>query len=118
MNDFDLPYGAITTTADGNFYTVTSTGVPVPICNTSSAPQKIQGKMLTTKCEITQSLWEDSDKDAIKHKMIHGIVEEMIKSKCIEFTSLQAPNNDYVTITARVFVTSDDQVQLLRKAGY
>ena len=119
MNDFDLPYGAITTTADGTFYTVTNTGVPVPICNTSSVPpQKIQGKMIQVMEEVDLQIIESRDPKEIKMAMVTKIAEEMINSKMIEFTSEKDQLGLKVKVRARAFLTPDDQVRLLRKAGY
>lgn len=119
MNDYDLPYGSIATNVDGNYYTVTNTGTSVPICNTSSQPAStIQGKMISVIEQIDFTFWEARDPKEIKMAMVSKIAEELIASKMVEFTSENDPMNLKVKIRARLFVTPDDQVRLLRKAGY
>lgn len=119
MNDYDLPYDSITTTTDGSFYTVTNTGASVPISNTSyQPPPLIQGKMIQVVEEIDSQIMESRDPKQIKMSLVTKIAENMINSKMIEFTSEKDQMGLKVKIRARLFVTPDDQVRILRKAGY
>ena len=57
-------------------------------------------------------------KNQIKKMMITDMVEQMLKSDCIEFTMSQTnPVDQMVRVRARVFVTPDDKVRLLRENG-
>ncbi len=93
---------------------------PYPANNGSSMPpsQAIQGKML--KCEkiISQEQFQQLDKNGIKSAMIAEMVNVMLKDGCIEFTMQQTnPVDNMVRVRARVFVTPNDQIKLLRENG-
>lgn len=89
------------------------------IANTSSAPtQTIQGKMIQVMEEVDLQIIESRDPKEIKMAMVTKIAEEMINSKMIEFTSEKDQLGLKVKVRARAFLTPDDQVRLLRKAGY
>lgn len=104
---------------------VNSTAVPVPASASASANTAatynetlIQGKMFKASYVIDHFTWENSDKEAIKMKMIHEIVAELIKGGAVEFTSIVLPHEMKVRINARLFVTPNDQVRILREKGY
>ncbi len=90
--------------------------------NGSITPTKdyaIQGKMLRCERIISQEQFEKFPKSEIKKMMIADMVEEMLKADCIEFTMTQTqPHEDLVRVRARVYVTPNDQVKLLREKGY
>lgn len=89
------------------------------VANTSSPPPSIiAGKMISVVEEIDHQVWESRDPKQIKMAMVSKIAEQLITSKMVEFTSEQDPMNNKVKIRARLFVTPDDQVRILRKAGY
>lgn len=78
----------------------------------------IAGKMLSVVEEIDLQVWEAKDPKQIKMAMVSKIAEELINSKMVEFTSQQDPMGLKVKIRARLFAVPDDQVRILRKAGY
>jgi hypothetical protein len=87
--------------------------------NIPSQDKPIQGEMLTVRKMITPELWEDTPREEIKRQMLSLMVEEMMKSKHIEFTVTQDHSGmGTVRIAARIFVTPDSQVKLLRERGY
>ena len=88
--------------------------------NTSYTPKKypIQGEMLVVKQVITMEMWEQIPPEVIKKDMMSKLVEELMKSKHIEFTMTKDTlSHDMVRIAARIFVTPDSQVRLLRENG-
>lgn len=120
MNDWDDIY------AQGSTITSVSAGSgPVydtinTASNTSNitVTSTIQGKMLSIVQDIDISVWLTADPEEIKMAMVAKIAGELIKSKMIEFTREEDAMNLKMKIRARLFVTPDDQVRLLRKAGY
>ena len=53
--------------------------------------------------------------DLMKKRLCEALLQEMVKSKTIEFTSQMHPVESTTTYRARVYVTPDTQVRLLRK---
>ena len=79
----------------------------------------IQGKMFVAQSTISQYEFEQFPAGEIKRKMILQLAEVMLNQDCIEFTTMKEPNAmDQVKVRARVFVTPDSQVRLLREKGY
>lgn len=120
MNDWDnvatVGYGdafrtAMTTIINADVSTNANAAVTATVAT-------IKGKMFKASYEIDHFTWENSDKDAIKMKMIHEIVAELIKGGAIEFTSMALPHEMKVRINARLFVTPNAEVQILRKNGF
>lgn len=58
---------------------------------------------------------ENAAKDEIKKRLCQQLVEEMMKSKYIEFTSEHNKLTDIKIFRARIFATPDAQVRLLRQ---
>lgn len=92
---------------------------------TTSAQQQpfeykpIQGEMFTVRNKITMEMWEDIPHEQIKRQMLSLIVEELMKSKHIEFTMKKDnAERDTISVAARLFVVPDSQVRLLRENGY
>ena len=102
----------------GTSATITTNSNTYTIANTSSPPQKIQGKMIQVMEYVDLHIMESRDPKDIKMAMVTKIAEEMINSKMIEFTSEKDELGLKVKVRARAFLTPDDQVRLLRKAGY
>ena len=75
----------------------------------------IQGKMLTTTLKMSPYEAEQMDDIEIKNRLISLMVREIMDNNCIEFTKQQDFANDEVIIRARIFVTPNDDVQLIRK---
>lgn len=67
-----------------------------------------------TFADVDRFLTDEDFKDAIKEKMATALVKFMIEKKLIEFTKIQDPSNDSFKLHARCYVTSDDQVRILR----
>lgn len=97
---------------------------PVQVATSSNSipptqDKPIQGEMLTVRNTITLEMWENIPHDVIKQDMMRKLVEELMKSKHIEFTMMKdTSQRDEIKIAARVFVTPDSQVRLLRERGY
>lgn len=53
--------------------------------------------------------------DLMKRRLCEALLQEMVKSKTIEFTSQMDPVELVTTYRARIYVTPDTQVRLLRK---
>jgi len=85
--------------------------------NTKDYP--IGGKLVGTSLDITfadtdRFLTDEDFKDAIKGRMATALVKFMIENKLIEFTKIQDPTTGSFRLNARCYVTSDDQVKILR----
>jgi len=85
--------------------------------NTKDYP--IGGKLVGTSLDITfadvdRFLTDEDFKDAIKGRMATALVKFMIENKLIEFTKIQEPTTASFRLHARCYVTSDDQVRILR----
>ena len=87
--------------------------------------QIIQGEMLT--CNISIDDYEDEQgmrqvgvdwHQHMKKRLILQLVNEMMNSKHIEFTRQHDYHQNRTIYRARVFVTPDSQVRLLREKGY
>ena len=79
----------------------------------------IGGKLVGTSLEITfadtdRFLTDEDFKDAIKVKMAIALVKHMMENNLIEFTKIADPYSDSLRLHARCYVTSDDQVKILR----
>lgn len=126
MNDDDLSV-AIKSTFGERIWnppiTITDVNAASTVANTSAntsyqPPPLIQGKMIQVVEEIDSQIMESRDPKEIKMSLVTKIAENMINSKMIEFTSEKDQMGLKVKIRARLFVTPDDQVRILRKAGY
>ena len=89
--------------------TVPSIGVYAPNIET------IQGKMLTTTLKMSPYEAEQMDDIEIKNRLISLMVREIMDNKCIEFTKQQDYAKDEVIIRARIYVTPDTDVKLIRQ---
>ncbi len=99
-----------------------STIIPTDITMTSpilSAPKiidyTIQGKMLTASLTMSPYEAEQMDDLELKNRLITLMVREIMDNKCIEFTKQQDYAKDEVVIRARIYVTPDSDVKLIRK---
>lgn len=81
---------------------------------------EISGKMITVEYAVTSSSISQIAMDPeeyekfVKTELCQKIVHEMYKQKFIEFTR-QVDHNHGVRYRARIFVTPDDQVRILRQ---
>jgi len=85
--------------------------------NTKDYP--IGGKLVGTSLDITfadvdRFLTDEDFKDAIKGRMATALVKFMIEKKLIEFTKIQESSTASFRLYARCYLTSDDQVKILR----
>jgi len=80
--------------------------------------QTVRGELLTVQMSIGSSLLEDNiiDKDKIKHELALELAHKLLEGKYIEFTQRHDYSTDNKIIAARVFVTPDNQTQLIRKS--
>ena len=91
--------------------------------NVTVAPLKtIQGQ-----CILAQKIISSHDilsatatidtEEIIKKELIRQLAEEMMRSKCVEFTKQNDMTTGGCVFRARIFVTPDHQVRLLRQAN-
>jgi hypothetical protein len=76
----------------------------------------IQGKMFVAQQNYNRVLLEDNliDSDQIKTALMSMLLEEMRKTAHIEFTKEDNRFTDDVICRARIFVTPNDQVKILK----
>ena len=83
----------------------------------------IQGKAVIaqfTQTEAERDSLVNSSKgvlDEVKHRLATMLVEQMLKDKCIEFTSQQNMYDGTYDYRARIYVTPDSTVRILRELG-
>ena len=83
----------------------------------------IQGSMLTVQKVISEhetlrmgfSVAEDPWNREIKKQLVQQIVEKMFESNCIEFTRQKDAQSGNLIFRARVFVTPDSTVRIIRE---
>ena len=75
----------------------------------------IQGSMLTVSKIVDHYVMEQLSEDEIKISMIGQLVEEIIRNKCVEFTKQRNEINNETVIRARIFVTPDTNVRIIRE---
>lgn len=79
---------------------------------------RIKGRMLTVKREIDKRTLETLSDGDVKAALIGALIDEMRNSGLVEFTKEDMVREDKVVVRARVFVTPNEDVQVLRKAGF
>jgi hypothetical protein len=78
----------------------------------------VQGNMFKAQKSIPQYEFEMMPHEVIKREILSLIVEQLMQSKHIEFTMMKDQlQQDMVKVSARIFVTPDSQVRLLRENG-
>ena len=86
--------------------------------NTSVGPiDTIQGKMVTAQMSIDANQAIQMDDLELKNRLITKLVRELMNGKYIEFTKQQDVATMETIVRARIFVTPDDQVRVIRKAN-
>jgi len=106
---------------DGIMQNLSTIPSSIPISTNNTIPQInsieyiIQGKMLTTSLTMSPYEAEQMNEHEMKTLLISQMVREIMDANCIEFTKQQDFANDEVIIRARIFVTPNDDVQLIRK---
>jgi len=115
-----LPQTSLTYPGTGGSYAVHNNIGGVSISNGTIPPYNltehtIQGSMLTVSKIIDHYVIEQLSEDEIKKSMIGQLVEEIIRNKCVEFTKQIGPSKNESIIRARIFVTPDTNVRIIRE---
>jgi len=121
-----LPPNAVTYPGSGGTFAAPAVGsitthVMMPNINTKEFA--IQGQMLAVEKIMNSYELERTGlsanvknfEDEIKKELIQEMVREIVKRNCIEFTSQKDMLSGNVTYRARVFVTPDSQVRIIRQ---
>ena len=74
----------------------------------------IRGKMLTVQHTVDPMI--DFAEKGIKQYLIQKLADQLMDQNVVEFTKLQKPDGS-IDYRARIFVTPNDQVQILRTSG-
>jgi hypothetical protein len=109
----------------GNNTTISSFGNASMLDGSTIVPStfqsySIQGKMFVvekTFASITGVSLSQITDDNLKRMLLTELVEELMNSKCIEFTKQHEPHTGNIVVRARMYVVPDDQVQILRTNG-
>lgn len=95
-----------------------------PLSQEIQSTHIIQGICLVANYEIsvismitTDSVSTKQLEDNVKMELCQQLVRKMFETDCIEFTKLHDTTTDAVKYRARIFVTPNDNVQLLRIHG-
>ena len=75
----------------------------------------IQGKMLEVSLLFDHHESLVYDDTTLKNKLITEMVEKMMHEKCIEFTKQTDPVTNTMRVRARVYVTPDSNVRIIRE---
>jgi hypothetical protein len=106
---FSAPGGSITT------------HVTTPNINTKD--YAIQGQMLTVEKVLNSYELERTGlsaniknfEDEIKKELIQKLLHEIVRQRCIEFTSQKDMLTNSVVYRARIYVTPDEQTRIIRQ---
>ena len=106
---FSAPVGSITT------------HVMMPSINTKD--YAITGQMLAVEKILNSYELERTGlsanvknfEDEIKKELIEGLVKEIVRQRCIEFTSQKDLLTNSVVYRARIYVTPDEQTRIIRQ---
>ena len=101
-------------------------GVPISnltMPNINTKEYAIQGKMLTVQKVLNGYELERTGlsaniknyEDEIKKELINQMVREIVKENYIEFTSQKDMMTNSVVYRARIFVTPDSQIRIIRQ---
>ena len=86
--------------------------------NTSVNPiDTIQGQMVAAEMRLDANEAIQMDDLELKNRLITKLVRKLMNGKYIEFTKQQDVANMETIVRARIFVTPDDQVRIVRKAN-
>jgi hypothetical protein len=89
--------------------------------NETYAFDEVQGKMLTVDYAVSHHSFELTTRapvafqDLVKEQLCNMILQKMKESNCIEFTRQEIPGEFITKFRARIFVTPDDKVRILRQ---
>ena len=74
----------------------------------------VQGKMLTVEHIFTPHEVQYLEDNTIKQILIKHIAEKIYDEKCIEFTKQNDFNSNSIIARARIYVTPDSTIKILR----
>lgn len=74
----------------------------------------VQGQMLIVEHIFTIHEAQYMDDDHIKQLLIRQLAEKIYQEKCVEFTKQSHFNTDSIIARARIYVTPDSTIKLLR----
>jgi GTPase Era involved in 16S rRNA processing len=77
----------------------------------------IQAQKIISSHDILSATATIDTEEIIKKELIRQLAEEMMRSKCVEFTKQYDTATGGYVFRARIFVTPDDRVRLLRQAN-
>ncbi len=101
--------------------TVVAGSVPlVPVTDIAILGTMITAAHALDQFEYEQKLHAYGEKDLLeimKKQLIHQLVEQLVSSKCVEFTKKIDAYQHRMEFRARMFVTPDSQVRALRTNG-
>ena len=89
---------------------------------TVTPPKTIQGqcilaqKVISSQDILSATATIDTE-EIIKKELVRQLAEEMMRSKCVEFTKQNDMTTGGCVFRARIFVTPDHQVRTLRQAN-
>ena len=95
----------------------TSVDKSIPIVTRLGSEVPIQGKMISAEMRLDANEAIQMDDLELKNRLITKLVRELMDGKYIEFTKQQDVANMETIVRARIFVTPDDQVRIVRKAN-
>ena len=75
----------------------------------------IQGQMVTAEFTLTGLDKDRMTDDQIKSKLLFFLADEMMRQKCVEFTKQDDFVSNVTVARARIFVTPDTNVRILRE---
>jgi len=84
------------------------------ITNVATTDHLIQGKMLEVSLLFDHHESLVYDDTILKNKLITEMVDKMMHEKCIEFTKQHDPITGTMRARARIYVTPDSHIKLLR----
>ena len=85
------------------------------LTNISTTDHLIQGQMVTAEFTLTGLDRERMTDDQIKSKLLFFLADEIMKRKCVEFTKQDDFASNVTVARARIFVTPDTNVRILRE---
>ncbi len=101
---------------------ITNGGISGTITNINVYDHTYQGKMVTAQHTVSDvdvemmKMSMGDFKDMIKEKLLHKLLDEIVKCNLIEFTSQSDVATGHTHYRARIFATPDTQVRLIRKS--
>ena len=101
---------------------ITNGGISGTITNINVYDHTYQGKMVTAQHTVSDVDVEmlkmnmGDFKDMIKKELLHKLLDEIVKSNLIEFTSQSDVASGHTHYRARIYATPDSQVRMIRKS--